>query len=66
MPKNIVFYADDDTDDFEVVKEVFDTYNNNVELVTAKGGVQALSYLQSLNEHTPTRCLYYFTPSSHP
>jgi len=36
MPKNIVFYADDDTDDFEVVKEVFDTYNNNVEVVTAK------------------------------
>jgi len=56
-PKNIVFYADDDTDDLELVQDAFDRFTNNVEVVTAKDGVQALSYLQSLNEHSPTPCL---------
>lgn len=56
-PKNIVFYADDDTDDLELVQEAFDKYTNNVQVITAKDGVQALSYLQSLNERTPTPCL---------
>ena len=56
-PKNIVFYADDDTDDLELVQEAFDRYTNNVQVITAKDGVQALSYLQSLNEKTPTPCL---------
>ena len=56
-PKNIVFYADDDTDDLELVQEAFDRYTNNVQVITAKDGVQALSYLQSLNERTPTPCL---------
>lgn len=56
-PKNIVFYADDDTDDLELVQEAFDKYTNNVQVITAKDGVQALSYLQSLNEKTPTPCL---------
>jgi len=56
-PKNIVFYADDDADDLELVQEAFDRYTNNVEVITAKDGVQAMSYLQSLNEQTPTPCL---------
>lgn len=55
--KNIVFYADDDTDDLELVQDAFDRYSNNVEVITAKDGVQALSYLQSLSEQTPTPCL---------
>jgi CheY-like chemotaxis protein len=55
--KNIVFYADDDVDDLELVQDAFNRYTNNVEVVTAKDGVQALSYLKSLNEHTPTPCL---------
>lgn len=55
--KNIVFYADDDTDDLELVKDAFDRYANNVEVVTAKDGVQALSYLQSLDAYTLTPCL---------
>jgi CheY-like chemotaxis protein len=56
-PKNIVFYADDDTDDLELVRDAFDRYTNNVEVITAKDGVQALAYLQSLNDFTPTPCL---------
>jgi len=55
--KNIVFYADDDVDDLELVQDAFDRYTNNVEVVTAKDGVQALSYLSSINDHTPTPCL---------
>jgi CheY-like chemotaxis protein len=55
--KNIVFYADDDVDDLELVQDAFNRYTNNVEVVTAKDGVQALSYLKSLNDHTPTPCL---------
>jgi CheY-like chemotaxis protein len=55
--KNIVFYADDDTDDLELVREAFYKYTNNVEVITAKDGVQALSYLKSLNEDTPLPCL---------
>lgn len=56
-PKNIVFYADDDVDDLELVQDSFARYTNNVEVVTAKDGVQALSYLQSLNMHASTPCL---------
>lgn len=56
-PKNIVFYADDDSDDLELVQDAFARFTNNVEVVTAKDGVQALSYLHSLNQETPTPCL---------
>jgi CheY-like chemotaxis protein len=56
-PKNIVFYADDDTDDLDLVQDAFGRYTNNVEVVTAKDGVQAITYLQSLQEDTPAPCL---------
>ena len=56
-PKNIVFYADDDTDDLELVQEAFGRYTNDVEVVTARDGVQALSYLQSLDEYASAPCL---------
>jgi CheY-like chemotaxis protein len=56
-PKNIVFYADDDTDDLELVQEAFARHTNNVEVMTAKDGLQALSYLQSLTDERPTPCL---------
>lgn len=56
-PKNVVFYADDDADDLELVQDAFARFTNNVEVVTAKDGVQALSYLQSLGDDSPTPCL---------
>jgi CheY-like chemotaxis protein len=56
-PKNIVFYADDDSDDLDLVQDAFARFTKNVEVVTAKDGVQALSYLQSLNLQSPTPCL---------
>jgi chemotaxis family two-component system response regulator Rcp1 len=57
ISKNIVFYADDNTDDLELVQDAFARFTNNVEVVTAKDGVQALSYLQSLNMQVPKPCL---------
>jgi CheY-like chemotaxis protein len=56
-PRNIVFYADDDVDDLELVQDAFSQYAHNVEVVTAKDGSQALSYLQGLNEGDPKPCL---------
>lgn len=56
-PKNIVFYADDDTDDLELVQDAFARFTNNVEVITAKDGIQALSYLKSLNFQTSMPCL---------
>ena len=55
--KNIVFYADDDTDDLELVQDAFANYANNVEVVTAINGMQACSYLQSLSDEDPSPCL---------
>lgn len=59
-PKNIVLYADDDTDDLELVQEAFARYSKNVEVVTASDGSQALSYLQRLTEEDPIPCLIIF------
>jgi CheY-like chemotaxis protein len=56
-PKNIVIYADDDTDDIELVEEAFRKFANNVEVVTFQNGSQALSYLKNLTEDDPSPCL---------
>ena len=42
-PKNIVFYADDDLDDLELVKDAFAQYASDVEVLTATDGSKALS-----------------------
>jgi CheY-like chemotaxis protein len=56
-PKNIVFYADDDVDDLELVQDAFSRYSESVDVITAKDGSQALSYLQNLRESDPKPCL---------
>jgi CheY-like chemotaxis protein len=56
-PRNVVFYADDDADDLELVQDAFARYANNVEVVTSKDGAQALAYLQSLQEGASIPCL---------
>jgi CheY-like chemotaxis protein len=55
--KNIVLYADDDMDDLELVQESFARYTRNVDVITAKDGIQALSYLQGLTDDDPSPCL---------
>jgi CheY-like chemotaxis protein len=55
--KHVVLYADDDPDDLMLVKEAFDRYADNVEVVTTTDGEQALSYLASLDHFEPAPCL---------
>ncbi|MCW3079401.1 response regulator [Segetibacter sp.] len=55
--KNIVLYADDDTDDIQLVREAFSEYSRNVELVTVEDGFEALSFLKNLSSDDPAPCL---------
>ena len=55
--KNIVLYADDDTDDQALVQEAFSRYSKNVELILFKNGLEILSYLQKHSKEDPTPCL---------
>jgi CheY-like chemotaxis protein len=56
-PKNIVFYADDDLDDLELVKEAFTQYSDNVDVITATDGSKALAFLNSLTRKDTLPCL---------
>lgn len=56
-PKNVVLYADDDTDDLELVQDAFARFSKNVEVLTARDGSQAVTYLQGLTETDPAPCL---------
>ncbi|WP_207493591.1 response regulator [Aridibaculum aurantiacum] len=55
--KNIVLYADDDTDDLELVAEAFSKYRNHVDLVTVTDGLQALSFLKNITDNQKVPCL---------
>lgn len=55
--KSIVLYADDDPDDLQLVREAFEQFSANVEVVTARDGTEALSYLMGLSPLDPTPCL---------
>lgn len=57
IPKNIVFYADDDLDDLELVKEAFAQYSKSVEVITATDGSKALSHLSNLKKYDALPCL---------
>jgi CheY-like chemotaxis protein len=56
-PRNIVFYADDDIDDLELVADAFAQYSDNVEVVTATDGSKALAYLNNLTHNDNLPCL---------
>lgn len=56
-PKHIVLYADDDVDDLMLIEEAFSQYANNVELITACDGIEALHYLESLEQFDAAPCL---------
>ena len=55
--RNIVFYADDDLDDLDLVKEAFAQYSKNVEVLTATDGSKALAYLSNLKKYDTLPCL---------
>jgi CheY-like chemotaxis protein len=55
--KNIVLYADDDPDDLMLVTDAFYRYTQNIEVVTASDGAEALSYLKNLTSIDSMPCL---------
>ncbi len=57
IPKHVVLYADDNSDDIQLVKEAFLQYAQNIELVTLADGLEAVSYLTNLPHREPTPCL---------
>ncbi len=57
LSKHIVLYADDDPDDLMLVTEAFNRYADNVKMVTATDGKEAISYLENLSDHEPAPCL---------
>jgi CheY-like chemotaxis protein len=56
-PTHLVLYADDDKDDIGLVEEAFSSATDNIELVTAFDGADAIKYLQNLSQLDPNPCL---------
>jgi CheY-like chemotaxis protein len=56
-PKSLVLYADDDTDDIDLISDAFSRYARNVELLTFEDGAELLSYLQHIDPFQPAPCL---------
>jgi CheY-like chemotaxis protein len=55
--KHSILYADDDPDDLVIVEDAFKRYAENIELITACDGVEAIQYLKSLSPLDPAPCL---------
>lgn len=56
-PKSLVLYADDDSEDLDLVKEAFNKYADNVELICFHDGIQLLDFVQNLQPGKPLLCL---------
>jgi hypothetical protein len=48
--KSIGVYADDDTDDIELVRDAFDQYATNVKLISFSNGVEAHAFFDRLTQ----------------
>lgn len=55
--KHSILYADDDPDDLMIIQDAFEKYAENIELITACDGVEAIQYLKSLSPLDPAPCL---------
>lgn len=55
--KNVVLYADDDTDDLQFIKEAFSPFSTKIELVTVADGLEAIQYLEGVSSENSTPCL---------
>lgn len=55
--KNFILYADDDNDDLLFVREAFEEQSLNIDLVTAKDGVETISYLKKSVSSNHIPCL---------
>ena len=52
-----MLYADDDSDDLDLVISSFEEYSNNVEVITFRDGTEILEYLDKLTSLDPKPCL---------
>ena len=50
-------YVDDDADDRDLVREIFDEFSNIIELLTFEDGFSLLNYLDTLVPLQPKPCL---------
>jgi CheY-like chemotaxis protein len=51
--KHLILYADDDTDDLELVSDAFRNYAENIELLTFRDGGQILNYIENDPDSVP-------------
>lgn len=56
-PKNLVLYADDDTDDRTLLREAFHDYADVIDLLTFKDGIELLHFVEDLSPLQPAPCL---------
>jgi CheY-like chemotaxis protein len=49
MAKRCILYVDDDVDDFNMVRDAFQPYANEITLIHKLDGKQAIEYLSSLS-----------------
>ncbi|HEX2606218.1 MAG TPA: response regulator, partial [Flavisolibacter sp.] len=57
LSKSLVLYADDDSDDIELIQDAFRAYAHNVELVVFRNGLELLDYLKEIRPYQPNPCL---------
>ena len=55
--RHLVLYADDDEDDLQLVREAFDNYASNVEVLTFPDGISLVKFLEQREPLTPSPCL---------
>ncbi|MBO9681494.1 MAG: response regulator [Flavisolibacter sp.] len=57
-PKSLVLYADDDPEDIELVSEAFQSYSQNVELLTFADGIELLNFIETIDPFHASPCLF--------
>ena len=57
-PKSLVLYADDDPEDIELVSEAFQSYAQNVELMTFADGIELLNFIEAVDPLHVAPCLF--------
>ena len=57
-PKSLVLYADDDHDDRQLLREAFQLYAPNVELVVFNDGVELLGFVETIDPLQAAPCLF--------
>jgi CheY-like chemotaxis protein len=57
QPKHLIVYADDDPDDLSLVRDSFNKYSRNVDLVTFEEGYGLVRYLASRSSLEAAPCL---------